>query len=83
MAIVIDEAFLPAHASRKNDEWIDNGAQVAWLIDPETRAIEIYRLSRDPETVTSDTVSGEGPVEGFVLQLPRVWNSLAGEPYSL
>ena len=27
----------------KMREWIVNGAQLAWLIDPETRVVEIYR----------------------------------------
>src|SRR5450432_1316355 len=27
----------------KMREWIDNGAQLAWLIDPENRTVEIYR----------------------------------------
>jgi len=30
-------------------EWVDNGAQLAWLIDPETRTAEICRPNREPE----------------------------------
>lgn len=36
----------------KMREWIDNGAQLAWLIDPERRAVEVYRPGRDPEIRT-------------------------------
>jgi Uma2 family endonuclease len=25
------------------EEWIANGAQLGWLIDPERRAVEVYR----------------------------------------
>jgi Uma2 family endonuclease len=55
-------------------EWIENGAQLGWLVDPETRAVEIYRPNRDVEISTSDTVEGDGPMAGFVLDLLPVWN---------
>jgi Uma2 family endonuclease len=62
----------------KMQEWIDNGAQLAWLIDPEREAVEIYRPGRDAEThVGIKIIAGEGPVEGFQLDLRRVWNPLA------
>jgi Uma2 family endonuclease len=59
-------------------EWIDNGAQVAWLLDPGTRVAEVYRPGRDPEILDHpESLKGEGPVEGFVLNLPSVWDPLA------
>jgi Uma2 family endonuclease len=62
----------------KMREWIDNGAQLAWLIDPENRAVEIYRPIGNVE-VLADPVSlnGEGLVEGFILDLLPVWNPLS------
>jgi Uma2 family endonuclease len=62
----------------KMREWIDNGAQLAWLIDPERRAVEIFRPGRDPETLTDpQSVLGEGPVAGFTLSLQRIWEPRA------
>jgi Uma2 family endonuclease len=59
-------------------EWIDNGAQLAWLIDPERHAVEIFRPGLEPEILTGvDSVAGEGPVAGFTLSLPEVWDPLA------
>ena len=59
----------------KMREWIANGAQLGWLIDPETRSLEIYRAGREPETLTAqDALSGERPVEGFVLDLTSIWD---------
>lgn len=59
----------------KMREWVDNGAQLAWLVDPERRVVEIYRPGREPETfVNVESVIGEGPVEGFVLDLRPVWD---------
>ena len=57
-------------------EWIANGAKLAWLIDPQSRKVTIYRPNRDPEILISpDSVSGEGPVEGFTLEMDEIWNS--------
>jgi Uma2 family endonuclease len=62
----------------KMQEWIDNGAQLGWLIDPERSAVEIYRAGSEPEIrIGIDGISGEGPVEGFDLDLRPVWDPLS------
>lgn len=62
----------------KMEEWLANGAQLGWLIDPEARTVEIYRPGREAETRTGvASIEGEGPVAGFVLDLPPVWDPLA------
>ena len=62
----------------KMSEWLANGAQLGWLIDPEARTVEIYRPSVEAETRTgAASVAGEGPVEGFVLDLGPVLGSAA------
>jgi Uma2 family endonuclease len=62
----------------KMQEWIDNGAQLAWMIDPEREAVEIYRPGQAPETrIEIRSIAGEGPVQGFVLDLRRVWDPFA------
>ena len=62
---------------RKMQEWIRNGAELGWLIDPAARSVEIYRPNSQTRLLTEImSVSGEGPVEGFVLNLPPVWDPL-------
>ncbi|MES1258284.1 MAG: Uma2 family endonuclease [Acidobacteriota bacterium] len=62
----------------KMREYIANGAQLGWLIDPEARTVEIYRLNREPELLAGiDSVAGETPVDGFMLDLRTVWDPLA------
>jgi Uma2 family endonuclease len=63
----------------KMREWVDNGVDLAWLIVPETRTVEIYRVGEAESTVLEgpQEVRGEGAVEGFVLQLERVWAVLS------
>jgi Uma2 family endonuclease len=54
-------------------DWMANGAQLGWLIDPYERQVFIYRPGKTSERVKGVQVAGEGPVEGFVLNLARVW----------
>ncbi len=62
----------------KMEEWIANGAQLGWLIDPETETVTVYRPGREAEVLTGvETVTGEGPVAGFVLDLRAVWRPLS------
>ncbi len=59
-------------------EYIENGAQLGWMIDPETQTVEVYRLGREPELLAAlESLAGEGPVNGFVLDLRTVWDPLA------
>jgi Uma2 family endonuclease len=57
----------------KMEEYIDNGVQLAWLIDPQGRTVTIYRPGRSPELLSNPaTVQGEGPVDGFTLSLENI-----------
>jgi Uma2 family endonuclease len=55
--------------------WVGNGAELAWLIDPERKVVEVYRPGREVEMLEGGSVvEGEGPVAGFVLELGRIWS---------
>lgn len=59
----------------KMREYIDNGALLGWLIDPQHRRVEIYRLGLAVEVLENPAeLSGEAVLPGFVLNLRRVWN---------
>jgi Uma2 family endonuclease len=61
----------------KMREWIENGAQLAWLVDPDHRTAYIYRPDREPEIlIDPGLLTGEGPVAGFVLELEAIWAGL-------
>jgi Uma2 family endonuclease len=58
----------------KMQAWIANGAELAWLVDPSRKAVEIYRPGCEAEVVEGGSVvEGEGPVAGFVLELGNIW----------
>ncbi|MGK7890440.1 MAG: Uma2 family endonuclease [Leptolyngbyaceae cyanobacterium] len=58
----------------KMQEYMDNGAQLGWLIDPQNKRVEIYRVGQDVEILdTPSTLSGEAVLPGFMLSLKRIW----------
>ena len=69
----------PRTIHKKMIEYLANGAQLGWMIDPDARSVSVYRPGRDVETFAGvESIAGEGPVAGFVLELGAVWNPLAG-----
>ena len=51
------------------------GRQQVTVVDPRRQEVTVYRPGRGAETLAGVTrVAGEGPVEGFELDLSRVWN---------
>jgi Uma2 family endonuclease len=64
-----------AHA--KMHEWMDNGAQLGWLIDSDKQKVWVYRPGKEPEELADvDHVSGEGPVTGFRLETHLIWRGI-------
>ena len=58
----------------KMQEYIDSGARLGWLIDPQNRRVEIYRSGKEVELLDEPSqVSGEEVLPGFILDLRRVW----------
>jgi Uma2 family endonuclease len=58
----------------KMQSWIDNGAKLAWLVDPIAKNIAIYRPDRPIENLDQpETVVAVGPVAGFELRCAPLW----------
>lgn len=58
----------------KMQEYLDNGAQLGWLIDPTSRTVYVYRPNLPIERLDNPaTISGDPVLPGFVLDLQRVW----------
>ncbi|MEO0854544.1 MAG: Uma2 family endonuclease [Cyanobacteria bacterium J06648_11] len=57
----------------KMREYVDNGARLGWLIDPQERRVEIYRSDREVEILEQpEQLSGEDVLPGFTLSLRGV-----------
>lgn len=54
----------------KMQEYLDNGVQLGWLINPQDQTVEVYRFSRPVEVLNLPIdLSGEATLPGFVLKL--------------
>jgi len=71
------ELLSPSDSLRKTQakmqNWIANGASLGWLIDPRKRRVTVYGPGKAPVHVSGEFVEGSGPVEGFTLNLAKVW----------
>jgi Uma2 family endonuclease len=55
-------------------EYIENGAQLGWLIDPAAKRVYVYRPDRAVETLDApETLAGDPVLPNFLLQLPEIW----------
>ncbi|MDY6784599.1 MAG: Uma2 family endonuclease [Cyanobacteriota bacterium] len=58
----------------KMKEYMENGAKLGWLLDPQHRRVEIYRPKLAVEVLENPpSVSGGEVLPGFELNLRRVW----------
>lgn len=59
----------------KMDEYISNGAELGWLIDPLERKVHVYHPGADPEVLEDPQhVSGEPLLKEFVLDVQVLWD---------
>ena len=59
----------------KMEEYMANGVQLGWLIDPMLLTVTVYRPDREPEVLKNPTaVAADGPIDGFVLDLANIFD---------
>ena len=62
-------------ARAKMREYLENGASLGWLINPQDQQVEIYRPGQPIEILDrSNILSGETVLPGFTLDLRESWN---------
>lgn len=58
----------------KMREYIENGARLGWLIDPQTRRVHVYRANGSVDALDDpSSLDGEDVLAGFRLELARIW----------
>ncbi len=61
-------------AQRKMTEYIDCGVKLGWLINPDEKQVEIYRLGKDKQVINNpDNLSGEEVLPGLTLDLADIF----------
>ena len=58
----------------KMQEYMDNGVQLGWLLDPKDQIVEIYRQGQPVEVLNApERLSGETVLPKFTLDLNRIF----------
>ena len=58
----------------KMEEYIANGLQLGWLIDPDNKTVYVYRPGASPEVLKDPaTLSGEPVLRGFLFNVAEIW----------
>jgi Uma2 family endonuclease len=55
-------------------EYISNGAELGWLIDPKARRVYVYRRGQPTEYLENpEAIAGDPALRGFVLNIRDIW----------
>ncbi len=58
----------------KMREYVENGAQLGWLLDPEERKAHVYKPGEPVGILNSpDKLCGDPVLSGFTLDLKLIW----------
>lgn len=58
----------------KMAEYVANGAQLGWLLDPQERCVYVYRPDAEVERLDDpETLAGDPVLPGFVLRPRELW----------
>ncbi|URR34898.1 Uma2 family endonuclease [Thermosynechococcus sp. HN-54] len=64
-----------ASLQAKMQEYVDNGAQLGWLIDSETHQVYCYQLGQAMQLLEHPShLSGEPVLPNFVMDLTLIWD---------
>ncbi len=63
-----------ATLQHKLAEYRDCGVRLGWLIDPQEKRVEIYRVDCPTEYLSQpEQLSGEEVLPGFMLMMAEIW----------
>jgi Uma2 family endonuclease len=64
-----------ASLQAKLQEYIDNGAQLGWLIDPETQQVYVYRPGQTVQTLERPaSLAGDPVLPSLVMDFTLIWS---------
>lgn len=71
---LVSESDMLAPVQDKMVEYIANGAQLGWLLDPFKRQVHIYQANGEVEVLDDpQTVSGDPLLAGFIFDTQSLW----------
>jgi len=58
----------------KMSEYMDNGTQLGWLIDPQNRQVSVWQPGEKSICLDNpEIISGEPLLPGFILNVSEIW----------
>ncbi len=70
---LLSESDNAKRAMMKMEEWMENGCQLGWLIDPNTRITHVYKPAAEPTMIPFEEVlDGENVLLGFELKIAEI-----------
>lgn len=77
---VLSPSNTAAEMKRKREEYIRNGVRLVWIVDPDSRTVEVFAPRRKPVVLTkADTLDGGKVLPGFSLALAELFAELDEE----
>jgi Uma2 family endonuclease len=74
---VLSESNTPREMERKRQEYFKFGVQLVWMVDPNTRAIQVFTSPENPTTLReSDVLDGGTVLVGFTLAIKELFAEL-------
>lgn len=71
---LISEAEDSPYFQKKMSEYLSCGSKLGWLIDPEEKAVYVYRADKSVQKLeNANNVSADPELPGFVLDLREIW----------
>jgi len=63
-----------AETQQKMQEYMDCGVKLGWLINPDTKKVEIYRNGQDKQVLDNpSSISGEDILSGLNIDLTEIF----------
>jgi len=73
-AEIVSPSNTIAELKAKLEEYLANGAQLGWLIDPYKTRVYVYRPGKTVELLEiPSTISGDPVLSGFVFNVSEIW----------
>jgi len=72
---VVSPGDRPAEMRAKVAQYLAAGTRLVWVVDPDERAVEVWRADGTSEWIRDGSLSGEDVLPGFELPLGRIFVS--------